>query len=201
VSKKGADRWLAARKKAQLGAQTVELALTFLTFIVILVGVVELIRALWMWTILGEATRRGARVAAVCGINDPAIYREVTAIPIGLAPANVTVAYDYCAIPDASAAACQFGSVSYTHGAQPSSQTVSAIRSAAVVFVRVGITDFHPRFAFLFPWGNRDADGSAILSPAGDFATTLSVESLGWNPIGGFDQRGEFQVCAPPQGP
>jgi hypothetical protein len=186
--------------RSQRGAQTVEIALTFFAFIVILVGIVELIRALWMWTILGEATRRGARVAAVCDINDDAIYREVTAFPIGLTPDNVTVQYDYAYAPDPMTSPSGFTSVFYGAGNGPSAQSVAEIRAATQVFVRVGITNFNPPFAFLFPWGTRDAGEPAILTPsegyiARYFATTLPAESLGWNPSGGSDQRGAFQPC------
>jgi len=186
--------------RRQRGAQTVELALTFFTFIVILVGIVELIRALWMWTVLGEATRRGARVAAVCDINDPAIYRAATAIPIGLTPANVTVAYRYLHSSDPMIPPAAFTTVAYGFGSAPSSEEVATIRAASKVFVRVGITNFNPPFAFLFPWEDRDETGRAALTPTAGFLaryfdTTMPAESLGWNPAGGGDRRGAFGAC------
>jgi len=176
--------------------------MTFSTFIVILVGLVELIRALWMWTLLGEATRRAARVAVVCDINDPAIYRTATELPgVRLTPANLAVSYHYCVADAPMSTRCdQFRMASWHWDEAPSADQTAEIRGSPQIFVQVGIKDFKPLFAFLFPWDTRDDQGRAILTPTDDFLrryflTSLPAESLGWNPAGGADQRGAFQPC------
>ena len=59
----------------QKGATTVEFAFVGALFFIVLFGVIEVGRALFVWNTLTEATRRGARVAAVCDINNSAIKR------------------------------------------------------------------------------------------------------------------------------
>jgi Flp pilus assembly protein TadG len=90
-------------KNRQGGLTTVEFAIIAAVFFLVLFGVIEIGRALFVWNTLTEATRRGARVAAVCGINHPAIARvtvfgdpaSATNSPIlsGLSTANVAVDY------------------------------------------------------------------------------------------------------------
>lgn len=186
--------------RAQRGAQAVDFAFTFLTFIVILVGLVELIRALWMWTLLGEATRRAARIAAVCDVNDPAIYRAATELPgLGLAAANVAVSYRYCVAASPMSTACDsFQTVPLSWGQIPTADTKEQIQRSAQVFIRVGIKDFSP--SFLTPWKGSDAQARSLLTPSQAFLdryfeTVLPAESLGWNPTGGSDQRGAFGPC------
>lgn len=87
----------------QRGITTVELAIVAATAMLVLFGVIEIGRAVFVLNSLGEATRRSARVATVCPINDPAI-REVaffnspgdgtgSRIIGGLAPENIAIEY------------------------------------------------------------------------------------------------------------
>jgi Flp pilus assembly protein TadG len=62
--------------KRQRGATTVEFAVVGLVLLIILFAAFEFARAFYVFNALNEATRRGARVAAVCPVNDPAI-REI----------------------------------------------------------------------------------------------------------------------------
>jgi len=88
-------------KRHQGGITTVEFAIIGLVVIVVLFGVLEMGRMLFVMNTLTEGTRRGARVAAVCPINDPSIARATvfsedgsnSAIIRGLTTANVTVEY------------------------------------------------------------------------------------------------------------
>src|SRR5262245_25345431 len=57
----------------QRGLATVEFAIVGATFFLLLFGVLEFGRALFVWNTLNEVTRRGARVAAVCPVNHSAI--------------------------------------------------------------------------------------------------------------------------------
>jgi len=57
----------------QYGISTVEFALVAAVLFVLIFAVIEVARAFFVAAALDEATRRGARMAAVCPINDPAI--------------------------------------------------------------------------------------------------------------------------------
>lgn len=52
--------------KYQKGAETLELVVIFPIFFVLIIFVFEIARALYVWNLLDEATRRGARIAVVC---------------------------------------------------------------------------------------------------------------------------------------
>lgn len=91
-------------KAQQRGVTTVEFAVVGALFFTLLLGSIEVGRAMFVWNTLTEATRRGARVAAVCGINHPAIARVTvfgdprannnnSPILPNLTTANVAVAY------------------------------------------------------------------------------------------------------------
>ena len=57
----------------QKGISTVEFAIVAALLFTLIFGVIEVGRAFFVSAALDEATRRGARMAAVCPINDPAI--------------------------------------------------------------------------------------------------------------------------------
>jgi len=89
--------------RGQRGVTTVEFAIIGTAMFIVLFGVIELSRAMFVLNALGEATRRAARIAAVCQVNDPAA-REVALFnaPGGgtgsrfirrLAPANIAIEY------------------------------------------------------------------------------------------------------------
>lgn len=59
--------------KKQRGAAMVEMAIIAGLFFMILFGIIEFARAIFTYTSLVEATRRGARVAAVCPVASDAI--------------------------------------------------------------------------------------------------------------------------------
>jgi len=85
--------------RRQKGVTTVEAAIVSLLALVTLFGVIEMARAFFVFNALEEATRRGARVAAVCQVNDPAIAQiasfNASGAPVvgGLTPANIAVDY------------------------------------------------------------------------------------------------------------
>jgi hypothetical protein len=62
-----------AKINRQKGAVIVEYAIAALLFTGLLFTVIEIGRWLFIWEALNEATRRGARIAAVCPVNDPYI--------------------------------------------------------------------------------------------------------------------------------
>lgn len=63
------------RQRRSQGLATVEFAIVGAAFFVILLGVIEVGRALYTWGTLTEVTRRGARVAVICPVGHSAIAR------------------------------------------------------------------------------------------------------------------------------
>jgi Flp pilus assembly protein TadG len=62
----------------QKGIALVEFAIVGGIALVMIFAVLEISRAIFIANALTEATRRGARIAAVCPINDPAIAQVAT---------------------------------------------------------------------------------------------------------------------------
>jgi hypothetical protein len=88
--------------KRQAGTTSVEFAIVGMVMMVCLLGVIEVSRLLFVINALGESTRRGARLAAVCPVDDPAIAQMAvfnstggTNSPVvnGLSTANVQLEY------------------------------------------------------------------------------------------------------------
>jgi hypothetical protein len=82
------------RSKFQKGVTTVEFAIVGAVLLMVMFAVIEFGRALFTYAVLNEGTRRGARVAAVCPLNDPAIAQETAFASLpGLTTQNVAVEY------------------------------------------------------------------------------------------------------------
>jgi len=90
--------------KIQRGAAMVEFALIALMFFIILFGIIEFGRAFFIYNSLVEATRRGARVAAVCPVSSDGItqVKQVTMFDtpggtstplLGLSESDIAVSY------------------------------------------------------------------------------------------------------------
>ncbi|MGJ0484882.1 MAG: TadE/TadG family type IV pilus assembly protein [Methylomicrobium sp.] len=90
--------------KDQRGAAMVEFAIIGLLFFMMLFGIIEFGRAFFTYNALLEATRRGARVAAVCPVDSTGIdhVKEITVFDtpggssttlLGLSLSNVSVKY------------------------------------------------------------------------------------------------------------
>ncbi len=147
-------------KHKMKGVTTVEFAIIAALFFTVLLGVIEFGRLLFVWNTLTEATRRGARIAAVCPVNHSAIARIAVfnnattggASPIlpDLSPANVAV--DYLDI-----------------GGAPTANYL------AIRYVRVGITGYQHNL--LIPFFNQ-----LLTAPAHE--TTIPRESLGVPRVG-----------------
>jgi hypothetical protein len=145
----------------QHGITTVEFAIVGLLAFVVLFGVIEISRAFFVYNALEEAMRRGARVAAVCQLNDAAIAEIASftasgsGVVGGLAPANIAVEY-------LDASGNVLGDPAGSYG--------------LIAYVRVRIVNFtHWLFIPLFT--------SSFTTP--EFSTTVPAESLGVWP-GGF---------------
>jgi Flp pilus assembly protein TadG len=141
--------------KKMRGLYTVEFAIVGLLLMVLLFGCLEFGRATYTLAALNEGTRRAARLAAVCPINDPVIKPAVNfAGLMGFNSAtNVNLQY-----LDVNGAAL---------GGVPA--------SSSVYYVEVGVTGYN--IPLIIPGMN-----VTITSPA--FTVTLPAESLGLSNTG-----------------
>lgn len=172
-------------KKRQQGLTTVEAAIGAALMLVILFGIIEISRLVFTWNYLDEVTRRGARVAAVCPFDHPAIRRAaIFSTPTGaddsphvgrLTTSDVDIEY-----LDAA------GGDPFTH---PTLTPIGATR-----FVRVSINDLQiPLLLF-----------RKVTLNAPPFTTVLPSESLGFNPdtgtcrCFGVQGTGGTEGCDPP---
>lgn len=83
-------------KYRQQGLSTVEFAIVAVVLFMLIFGVIEVGRAFFVASALDEATRRGARMAAVCPVNDPAIAQAAAfdnALIPGLDTTDIVVEY------------------------------------------------------------------------------------------------------------
>ena len=87
----------------QKGLSTVEFALVANVVFILMFAVFEVGRAYFVYATLDEVTRRGARVAAVCPVNDPAVARLAifntsgnngpSSLVSGLTPGHIAIEY------------------------------------------------------------------------------------------------------------
>ncbi|WP_129777859.1 TadE/TadG family type IV pilus assembly protein [Peristeroidobacter soli] len=88
-------------RRVQQGVTCVEFAIVAAVLFMVMFGVIEFSRALFVANALVESTRRGARVAAVCPVGDPAPAQVAilangggtSLIAPNLTTANVAVSY------------------------------------------------------------------------------------------------------------
>ena len=88
-------------REAQRGLTTVEFSIVGSVLFVVLFAIIEFGRTMYVINVLTEATRRGARLAAVCPVNDPypaqgAVFAyggSNSAVVAGLTTANVVIEY------------------------------------------------------------------------------------------------------------
>jgi hypothetical protein len=67
----------------QAGMATVEFAIVGFFFLMLLFAIIEMGRLFYTFNVLAEVTRRGARMAAVCPVDDPAIANVAIFAPGG----------------------------------------------------------------------------------------------------------------------
>ncbi len=140
----------------QHGLTTVEFAVVAAVLFMMIFGVIEVGRAFFVASALDEATRRGARMAAVCPINDPAIA--------------LSAAFDNALIPglDAGDIVVEYLDDSANVIANPA----DAAGFITIRFVRVRVVGFqHQMFIPLVP-------GLAQFTMP-EYATIIPRESLG----------------------
>ncbi|MDJ0748011.1 MAG: pilus assembly protein [Woeseiaceae bacterium] len=147
-------------KKSQQGTTTVEFAIVAVAFFTILFGVIEIPRAFFVLNALEEVTRRGARIAAVCPINDPAIRNVALFNATGDGSASVV-------LPGLSTSdiVVQYLGADGSAIGNPNGNFID------IRYVRVSIANTY-RTELAIPFANAFFD-------APPFSTTLPRESLG----------------------
>lgn len=143
-------------KKRQSGLTTVEFAIVAVVLITVILAVIDISRLYFTVASLNEATRRGARVAAVCPVDDPAIAQAAVFNELGETGSSTIV----------DGLQTQHIDVEYldANGAPVGSP------AANIAYVRVRIDGFQLR-TFI--------PGLPQIIPVPDFAATLPAESLG----------------------
>lgn len=147
-------------RRLQQGVTCVEFAIVAAVLFMVMFGVIEFGRALFIANALAESTRRGARVAAICPVGDPgparvAIFATAdgsSLIASGLTTDNVVVSY----LDQAGA---------------PLGNPMGSF--AAIRYVQVRIVGYSVQLLIPFVMPE-------VLMPA--FTATLPIESLGYSP-------------------
>lgn len=142
--------------RRQRGLSIVEFAIVAAVLFVLVFAVIEIGRAFFVAAALDEATRRGARMAVVCPINDPAIFQAA--------------AFDNTVVPDLDASDISVEYLSGSGAVIGNPADPAGFRQ--ISFVRVRVVGYqHQMFIPL----------AAALPPflMSDFATVLPRESLG----------------------
>jgi hypothetical protein len=82
-----------ANRAGQRGAAAVEFALVASLLFTLLFGIMEMSRVLFYWNTAAEATRLGARLAAVCNKDAASIKSRMNSMLSILTPGNIDVTY------------------------------------------------------------------------------------------------------------
>lgn len=136
--------------RAQRGTTTVEFAIVGAVMITAIMAVIQFSYTMFTYNVLNEGTRRAARVAAVCPVNDPAIAQAATFVSLpGLTTDNVRLEYLNATGGVIANAPGNFGTIEY---------------------VRVRIVDY--TYTGWIPFMN-------VVFTSPGFAATLPRESLG----------------------
>lgn len=77
----------------QCGIAAVEFALTASMLLLLMLGSMELSRMMFYWNTATEATRLGARIAAVCALDDAEIKTRMTALFPVIVAAEIRIDY------------------------------------------------------------------------------------------------------------
>lgn len=80
-------------RRQQRGALAVEFGLVAVMLFTSLMAAIEIGRLLWTWNAAAEATRLGARLAALCDKSDPDIRWSMRSRLPALSNGNITLTY------------------------------------------------------------------------------------------------------------
>lgn len=150
-------------RKSQAGMTTVEFAVIGGVFFLVLFAVIEFSRLMFVLNTLDEVTRRGARLAAVCPVDDTSkAFVQNRAI------------FDGNVIPGITASKVKLEYLDDDGGlvGQPETDLGNFL---SIRYVRASIDDYQHQM--LIPT-------LGITIPVPDFSTTIPSESLGVHPDG-----------------
>ena len=147
----------------EAGAAMVEFSIVALFFFMVLFMTIELGRWMYIWNTLGEVTRRGARVATVCGINDNYIKQAA------VFGTTKTTSGD---MPILNGLTTDRILISYFDSAGTPSKDSSLPAALQNFFVEVRVVNFQHQFI-------APLIGRTIELPLSGFATRLPMESKG----------------------
>lgn len=153
-------------RNRQKGLAVVEFSIVALVLFMMIFGVIEVGRAFFVSAALDEATRRGARMAAVCWINDPAILE--------------TAAFDGAVVPALDAG--DFSLDYLDQDGNPVANPGEAAGFNLIRYVRVSVVGFQHRLFVPLP-----SPLASFTMPA--YETVLPRESLG------VPREGEITAC------
>lgn len=140
----------------QRGLSVVEFAIVAAVLFILIFAVIEVGRAFFVGATLDEAARRGARMAVVCPINDPAIAQAA--------------AFDNNVIPDLDAGDISIEYLTMGGGVVGNPSDPNGFRQ--IRFVRVSVVGYQHQMFIPF--------ATALLPfTMPEFATVLPRESLG----------------------
>lgn len=77
----------------QRGAAIVEFAFVAMIFFILLIGIFEFGRVMFTWNSAVEATRRGARLAVVCNLDDAQIKAQMRSILPVIEDGDILITY------------------------------------------------------------------------------------------------------------
>lgn len=80
-------------RHGQRGAAAVEFALASILFLALVIGVIELAMVAYVYTTAVEATRLGARIAAVCDVDDAVVKQRMQDMLPLLTADKISVSY------------------------------------------------------------------------------------------------------------
>jgi len=152
------------RKMNQAGLASVEFAIVGLLVFIVIFGAIEMGRMMFTLNILREVTYRGARVAAVCPVNQNKIKQAAI---FDASSSGRT------ALPNLSAANVQ---LDYLNAANNIVADPAGAGFSTINFVRVQIINYS--HSFFLP-------GSIFSFTTRSYPVTLPAESLGINPEAG----------------
>lgn len=144
-------------RRTQKGIAMVEFAVCGAILLLAIFAVLEIAYAMYVWNTVGEAVRRGARIAAVCPINDADVLEAAILADEGSSDSPVVKGFRTANIGLAYYTSAGAGTTSYDQAS----------------YVTVSIANFN--FEFVTPF----VGGTLTVPP---FSTTVPTESLGYMP-------------------
>jgi hypothetical protein len=138
----------------QRGTTTVEFAIVGLLLFTLLFAIIEFGRILFSLNVLDESARRGARVAAVCAVNDAAITDAATFVGLpNLTAANVVTQYlDENGAPLGDPAGADLAAIAFVRVRIVNYSFPVAIPLIATVFAAPEISSTLPRESLGVPY-------------------------------------------------